>query len=273
MSSYSLIAGAALRRDLQQCHLRAPLGDRFEEPLERLDAQRDALGIIEAIDAEHEAAVAEALPHLSHDGRTFRVAGEPHIGRGLDPDREHAEPNLPPIEFEGAVARVRRALGHQIMGEVFTVVLRLETHEIIMRQASQDFPVMRQGLQNVRRGAGRVQEEADRILVAARPQFAAQQHQMVVMHPDDVVVPEQRAEPVREQLVDPEIAARLRMGIFLQIDPVVQDRPEHAVRQTIVIFLDVVPGKVDQNIGHLVDDHRSRFARSGFGDLPAPAEP
>ena len=46
--------------------------------------------------------------------------------------------------------------------------------------------------------ARRMQEEADPVAVAARAQFAGQQHQMIVVDPDDVVIPDQRAQAVGE---------------------------------------------------------------------------
>ena len=84
------------------------------------------------------------------------------------------------------------------MGEIVAVVFGLEADQIVIGQPAEDLPVMRQGLQNVRRRAGNVQEKADRIAMAARAQLASERHQMIVVHPDDVVLVEQRAQAVGE---------------------------------------------------------------------------
>ena len=159
------------------------------------------------------------------------------------------------------------------MGEIVAVVLRLEADEIAIGQAAENLPVMGQGLQDVRRRAGRVQEEADPVAVAARAQFAGEQHQMIVVDPDDVAFADERAEAVGEHAVDPHVAARVGARVLLEVDPVMKDRPQHAVGEAVVIFLDVGLRKIDQDIGDLVDFDDPRFAGRLVGDLAAPAEP
>ena len=132
------------------------------------------------------------------------------------------------------------------MGEIVAVVLGLEADEIVIGEAAENRPMMRQRLKDVGRRAGRVEEKPDRIAVAARPQLASEQHQMIIVHPDDVVVPEQRAQTIGEHAIDPHIAAGVGAGIFLQVDAVVKDRPQHAVGEAVVIFLDVVFRQVDR---------------------------
>ena len=53
--------------------------------------------------------------------------------------------------------------------------------------------------------------------------------------------------------VDPHVAAGVRARVFLQVDPVVKDRPQHAVGEAVVIFLKVVRRQIDQDVGDLVD--------------------
>ena len=146
------------------------------------------------------------------------------------------------------------------MGEIVAIVFRLEADQIVIGEAAEDFPVVRQGLQNVRRRAGRVEEKADRVAMAARAQLASQQHQMIVVHPDDVVLVEQRAQSIGEHAVDAHVAAGVGARVFLQVDPVVKDRPQHAVGEAVVIFLDVVFRQIDQDVGDLVDLDDVRLA-------------
>ena len=54
----------------------------------------------------------------------------------------------------------------------------------------------------------------------------AKRHQMIILHPDDVVVVEERVEALREQAIDAQIPGGVEARILLQVDPVMQDRPE-----------------------------------------------
>jgi hypothetical protein len=120
---------------------------------------------------------------------------------------------------------------------------------------------------------GVCRKKPDPVAMTAGPQFARKQHQMIVVHPNDVILVHQRAEAIGEQTVDSHVAAGVGARIFLQVDPVMEDRPEHAVGEPIVIFLDVVGRQVDQDVRHLVDIDRRRLGRRLFGHFAAPAEP
>ena len=159
------------------------------------------------------------------------------------------------------------------MSEVFAIVFGLKTDQIIVGEAAKDLPVMRQGLQNVGRRTRRMKEKSDGVAMAARPQLASQQHQVIIVHPDDVILPEQRAQTVGEHAVDPDIAAGVGAGVFLQIDPVVKDRPQDAIGEAVVIFLNVVLRQINEDIGDLVDIDDLRLPVRLLGDLAAPAEP
>ena len=133
--------------------------------------------------------------------------------------------------------------------------------------------MVRQGLQNIRRRARRVKKKPDGVAVPARTQLPSQQHQMIIVHPYDVIFPEQCAQAVGEQAVDADVAAGVSAGVLLQIDAVVEDRPQHAVGEAVVVFLDVVLRQINEDIGHLVDIDDLRFPIRLLGDLAAPAEP
>ena len=159
------------------------------------------------------------------------------------------------------------------MREIVAVVFRLEADQIVVGEAAENFPVMRQGLQNVRGRAGCVEEKSDRVAVAARAQLASEQHQMVVVHPDDVVLLEERAQAVGEHPIDPHVATGVHARVLLQVDPVVKDGPQHAVGEAVVIFLDVVCRQIDEDVSDPVDLDYVRLAWGWVRDLAAPAEP
>ena len=259
-----LDVGTALRRDLQQRHLPAPLGIVLEQPLERLHAIRNALRIVESIDAEHETAAAEALPHQGHERRAPRVAREAHVRLGFDADREGAEPHFPALELVRAAANLRRR--RESPGNERNC--RGRSRSGSRRDCSRSRPPrislwcgrvcrMSGGAQGVWR------KNPIRVAVAARAQLASEQHQMIVVHPDDVVLVEQRAQAVGEHAIDAHVAAGVRARVFLQVDPVVKDGPQHAVGEAVVIFLDVVCRQIDENVSDLVDVDCLRLASAG----------
>lgn len=96
---------------------------------------------------------------------------------------------------------------------------------------------------------------------------------MVIMNPDDVVGPKKLVQFRGKALVDPHIAAEVAAGEFRQVQPVMQDRPEHAVGISIVVFLKIFLGEVGQHIRLMaVLDGADAHVRCG-GDPPAPAKP
>ena len=89
------------------------------------------------------------------------------------PTGKGAEPDLAAVDLEARrCARGFAPSDDQVVGEVVAVVVGLEADEIVMDEAAEDLLVLRQRLQDVRRRAGSVEEETDRVAVAARAQFA-----------------------------------------------------------------------------------------------------
>src|SRR5271157_1880858 len=95
-----LDAGPAPWRDLQQGDARSPLWIDFEKAVESVDALGDALGIIEPVDAEHEAQPLEALSNFPGERRTRGIAREPRVSGRLDADRKSADAGLASVHFE-----------------------------------------------------------------------------------------------------------------------------------------------------------------------------
>ena len=57
---------------------------------------------------------------------------------------------------------------------------------------------------------------------------------------------EQLLQIAREEFVDAEIAAEIAAREFGEIEPVMQDRPQHAVGEAVVEFLVVVLAQIDR---------------------------
>ena len=95
-------------------------------------------------------------------------------------------------------------------------------------------------------------EEADLVVVAALAQRLGERHQMIVMHPDDIVGLQQLLEFVGEEFVDAEITAEIAAREFGEVKPVMQDRPQHAVGEAVVEFLVVVLAQIDGGVSDVV---------------------
>ena len=70
-----------------------------------------------------------------------------------------------------------------------------------------------------------MKEKADAILVPALAQRLGERHQMIIMHPDEIIRPEHLVQLAREVIIDTQIAAQIPARELGKIDAVVQDRP------------------------------------------------
>src|SRR3546814_10625564 len=96
---------------------------------------------------------------------------------------------------------------------------------------------------------------------------------MIILHPDDVLLLDQRIKAVRELLVDAFITAAELILIFRKIDAVVKERPQGAVGIAVVIFIDVLRFEVDRRGGEAVDALHRELAGEMLGLVSRPAEP
>ncbi len=106
-----------------------------------------------------------------------------------------------------------------------------------------------------------------------RAQPFAERQEVIILHPDDVVLLDQRKEAVRELLVDAFIAATEFILIFGKVDAVVKERPQRAVGIAVVIFLDIMGFEVDRCGGEAVDAFHRELAGELFDLVSRPAEP
>ncbi len=156
---------------------------------------------------------------------------------------------------------------------IVAVVFGLEADEVVVGERADTLLLSRNREQQVGRRTGNVKEEADRIVEAPRPQLARQGDQVIVVDPDHVVGLEQLRQMVREERVDPQVAREVRSAELGEVDAVVEDRPEHTVGETGVVFLVVRGRQRRHDIGDVVADDRRGLDIGIVLDLAAPAEP
>jgi archaeosine-15-forming tRNA-guanine transglycosylase len=91
-----------------------------------------------------------------------------------------------------------------------------------------------------------VVEVADLRIGQAFAEHLRQEHQVVVVNPDDVVGPGHLHHGIAEPLVHPLIdLPRLRVVVCREVE-VVEERPEGVVAEPVVVVLDIVRGEKDR---------------------------
>jgi hypothetical protein len=109
--------------------------------------------------------------------------------------------------------------------------------------------------------------------MAALAQRLGERHQVIVVHPDQIVGLEQLVQLPGEGVVDPQVAAEIAMREFRALELVVQDRPQHAIGKSVVVLLVILLGEITDDIGDVVALDRARLGLGGRRDAPAPTKP
>src|SRR3989304_1230649 len=95
-----------------------------------------------------------------------------------------------------------------------------------------------------------MQKKTNLVAVATITQRLGERNEMIVMYPDNVVGLQDFIQLGGKMGVNPYVAAQIAEREFRQVEPVVQDRPEHPVGEAVVVFLKVVVGEVCHHIGN-----------------------
>jgi hypothetical protein len=82
-----------------------------------------------------------------------------------------------------------------------------------------------------------MKEEADAVGMAATAQRVRDRDQVIVMDPDEVVGLDDLFELVGEKIVHPHVSGEITPRELGEIEPKMQDRPQHSVGETVVVFL------------------------------------
>ena len=117
-----------------------------------------------------------------------------------------------------------------------------------------------------------MEKESHAVGMPAPPQHRRNRYQVVIVDPDQVVFLDYLLELGREVLIDPEVAAQIAARELSEVEPVVQDRPQHTIGEAVVVFLKIIAGEIGDDIFDVLVLDRSRFPLAG-GDFAAPAQP
>ncbi len=157
--------------------------------------------------------------------------------------------------------------------EIGGIDLGLKTDEIVVAQRRNELVVVRQRGDDFRRRKRNMDEKSDLIGMTAIAQRLGERHQMIVVHPHNVVGSEQRLQMPGEEFVDAEVAAEIAAREFGEVEPVMQNRPQHPVGEAVVEFLVVVLAQIDGGVSDVVVLDDPGRARIVIRRTPAPAEP
>ena len=154
---------------------------------------------------------------------------------GVDADRVDHRLHRPAAMHEAAVLVGPNA--EDLAGafqESLAIGAGVEADHVVGAQRAQQLVGARQGVQQRRRHEGRVQEEADAVAHAERAQRLAEGDQVIVVHPDQVVGPQQRLQRLGEAAVDRDVAVVVLAMEVQQAEPEMQQRPQRAVGEVQV---------------------------------------
>jgi hypothetical protein len=120
----------------------------------------------------------------------------------------------------------------------------VEPEEVRAEQAAQDLLAPRQDAEDLGGGEGDVQEEADARVGQPLTQQARDEQQLIVVNPDYIARPVGRRHGIGEPLVDA-LVRRPRCRRQRQaLDEIVEHRPQHAVREVLVVLLHLLGAEI-----------------------------
>ncbi|MNI40214.1 hypothetical protein D3C73_944270 [compost metagenome] len=263
------------RRDLQVGERAALVGMALQVAFEAEETLGQALGVVQAVHADGELAVAQAAAQVLHCRLAGGGAGLAGDQLGVDADRERCGAEVASTgRFEVAVVEHPTAAEQAQVGlEAIGIALGLEADEVVGIQRREQPQMVGHRLQQIGRWHRDVQEEADAAADAALAQHRAERNQVVIVDPDDVVFAQQRRQLVGEQCVDPVVGLAGAAVVVDQVQAEVQQWPQGAIGEAVVVAIHIALGQVH---GDVLDIAVALFVQRATGlahALATPAEP
>ena len=200
---------------------------------------------------------------------------------GVDADRKGTDTSLAAaiaeqeltigcLEHTSARAAI---LGKEIAHEIAHIDFGLEADQVVLEKEREQALIVRQHGNHLGGREGHVQEKAYPIGKTAFAQLVRDRDEVIIVHPNYVIGLHDFGELGGEMPVDSEIAAEVATRELGQVDAVVQDRPQHAVGEAVVIFLIILFRQIGDDVAPveaLEGVCRDLVRRD---DLAAPAKP
>src|SRR5689334_9213261 len=96
---------------------------------------------------------------------------------------------------------------------------------------------------------------------------------MIIVHPYDIIGPQQLFKMGSKILVDADISTKVASRKFGKVEPIMQNRPQHAIGESVVKFLIVILAQIDSRVSDVVVGDGLHSARHIFRNASAPAKP
>ena len=192
--------------DLYEDNLADPLGVLGQEDLERVELLGHALDVVEAVHTDDEL---DALELAAQRGYALL-----HLGLlesldelvRVDADGEGADGDELALPVDAAGGRRRAEYPRAATQEVAGVVVRVEADEVAVEQAGEEGLADGEDAVDLGGGEGCVEEEADADVLLGVANLLAQhlgeEHEVVVVHPDQVAVLDVLDDRLGEEAVD-----------------------------------------------------------------------
>src|SRR5262249_25855857 len=113
----------------------------------------------------------------------------------------------------------------------------------------------------------------DSVGMAAPPQGIRDRDQVIVVNPDQVIFLEDLFEFGGEMIVDPEIATEVAARKLRQVQPVMENRPQHPIGEAVIILLIIMFRQVGDNVLDVLVFEGSRPQLVLGANLSAPPDP
>ena len=185
----SLDAGAAGSAYLDEGELTLVAGVSLKKAFDGLESLEDALGVIDAINADAEERCLDS--QLSEQRAAFLLSGQVaaslrNVAGQFDADRERLDGGEVIIALDGEVLPIDARLEDAVYGieEIVAVTANMEADEIRTKEAIEQFALPRADFKRLRCGPGDVPEDCDARLGEAIFQHPRQQGKMIVLNKD-----------------------------------------------------------------------------------------
>ena len=76
------------------------------------------------------------------------------------------------------------------------------------------------------------------------------------MNPNHIIRPNEFVQLAREMLVDPHVAGEIAAGKLGEVQPIVQDRPQHPIGKAVVVFVVIFLGQIGNDVGNAALSYR-----------------
>ena len=163
----------------------------------------------------------------------------------VDSDREgaHAGRAVAVLDEHLVALDARAETAHGAVEEVVGVAAHVEADQVAGQEPGEDLALPGQQPEYVVGGKGNVEEEGQLHIGQLAPDPHRREHQMVVVHPDHVRFAAFPDDGVAETVVDPDVGLPLPVVELRARRHGVEQRPERAVRQAVVVARDLGLGE------------------------------